>query len=131
MPVTDTDDPCALPPTGGYRGLENQTYRVEMHTGGPPGTATFKWSRDNGSVVQPVVEVLTGGTAIRPASFGRDSVLRFKDGDWVEITDDHRELDDGPVLPRDRRPPVSCARSRCTRRTAPCGSPRRCRPTCG
>jgi len=95
VPVTDTDDPCALPPTGGYRGLENQTYRVEVHTGGPPGTATFVWSRDNGSVVQPVVEVLTGGTAIRPASFGRDSVLRFKDGDWVEITDDHRELDDG------------------------------------
>ena len=96
IPVTDTDDPCALPPTGGYRGLENQTYRVEVHTGGAPGTATFVWSRDNGSVVQPVVEVLTGATAIRPASFGRDSVLRFKDGDWVEITDDHRELDIGP-----------------------------------
>ncbi len=92
IPVTDTEDPCALPPTGGYRGLENQTYRVEVQTGGKPGTATFKWSRDNGSVVSPVVEVLTGGQAIRPASFGRDSVLRFKDGDWVEVTDDHREL---------------------------------------
>jgi len=96
IPVTDTEDPCALPPTGGYRGLENQTYRVEVHTGGAPGTATFVWSRDNGSVVQAVLEVLAGGTSIRPASFGRDAVLRFKDGDWVEIADDHRELSPGP-----------------------------------
>jgi hypothetical protein len=93
IPVTDTQDPCALRPTGGYRGLENQTYRVEVHTGGQPGTATFKWSRDNASVVSSVVEVLTGGTAVRPAFLGKDSVLRFKDGDWAEVTDDVRELD--------------------------------------
>ena len=67
-----------------------------MHTGGAPGTATFKWSRDNGSVVTPVLEVLPGGTAIRPASFGRDAVLGFGDRDWVEILDDHRELDRVP-----------------------------------
>lgn len=90
--VDDDDDPCALPPTGGYRGLENQTYRVEVHTPGGPGTATFKWSRDNASVASPVVEVLTGGVGVRPASLGRDSVLRFADGDWVEVLDDHREL---------------------------------------
>ena len=131
IPVTDTQDPCALPPTGGYRGLENQTYRVEIHTGGAPGTATFTWSRDNASVVSPVVEVLTGGTAIRPASLGKDSVLRFKDGDWVEITDDLHELDqvsgelrkvevheeDGtlrftPALPADLQPTVSQAAER-------------------
>ena len=29
--VEDEGDPCELPPTGGYRGLENQTYRVEIH----------------------------------------------------------------------------------------------------
>ena len=29
--VTGDDDPCELPPEGGYRGLENQTYRVEVH----------------------------------------------------------------------------------------------------
>lgn len=93
IPVSDTDDPCALPPSGGYRGLENQTYRVEIHAGGKPGTATFVWSRDNGSVVAPVVEVLSGGLAVRPASLGKDTVLRFNDGDWVEIVDDRRELD--------------------------------------
>ena len=92
IPVADSDDPCELPPSGGYRGLENQTYRVEVHTGGTLGTATFKWSRDNGSVVSPVVEVTSAGTAVRVASIGRDAVLRFHDGDWVEITDDRREL---------------------------------------
>lgn len=92
IPVDDDDDPCALPPSGGYRGLENQTYRVEVHSAGGLGTATFKWSRDNASVASPVVEVLTGGLGVRPASLGRDSVLRFADGDWVEITDDQREM---------------------------------------
>ena len=100
IPVSDDDDPCALPPTGGYRGLENQTYRVEVHGGGALGTATFKWSRDNGSVASPVVEVMTGGVGVRPASLGRDSVLRFADGDWVEIVDDHRELTGLPGVVR-------------------------------
>jgi hypothetical protein len=92
IPVTDADDPCALPPTGGYRGLENQTYRVEIHDGGAIGTATFKWSRDNGSVAAPVVEVVSA-TTIRPTSLGKDDVLRFSTGNWVEITDDVREFD--------------------------------------
>lgn len=93
--VDAEDDPCALPPTGGYRGLENQTYRIEVHTGGAPGTATFKWSRDNASVVQPVVE-MASPTSLRLASVGRDDVLRISTGDWVEIIDDHVELDQRP-----------------------------------
>lgn len=92
IPVTDADDPCALPPTGGYRGLEHQSYRIEIHGGGKPGTATFKWSRDNGSVASPVVEVVSP-TSIRPAELGKDDVLRFSTGDWVEITNDVREFD--------------------------------------
>ena len=38
-------------PVGGYRGLENRLYRVEIHEGGALGVARFKWSRDNGSTV--------------------------------------------------------------------------------
>ena len=30
---------------GGYRGLENRLYRVEIHRAGGPGEATFTWSR--------------------------------------------------------------------------------------
>jgi hypothetical protein len=84
-------DPCLVPPAGGYKGLENQLYRVEVHTGGPLGTATFKWSRDNASVEARVVRLIDP-THIVVDSVGKDSVLRFSDGDWIEITDDWREL---------------------------------------
>lgn len=90
--VPPEDDPCELPPTGGYRGLENQTYRVEIHDPGQPGSgATFKWSRDNASVGIRVTS-MESGTELELASLGRDDVLRFNTGDWVEITDDEREL---------------------------------------
>ena len=88
-------DPCELPPSGGYRGLENQLYRVEIHDGGAVGTATFKWSRDNASVASNVVEIVSQtatSTELKLASLGRDAVLRFNTGDWVEILDDRREL---------------------------------------
>ena len=93
--VAADDDPCALPPSGGYRGLENQTYRVEIHDGGAPGTATFKWSRDNGSVAIPVVEMVST-TVLRLSTVGKDDVLRISTGDWVEILDDHYELGQKP-----------------------------------
>lgn len=95
-PTTVTSDPCDLPPTGGYRGRENQTYRVEIHDGGAAGTATFKWSRDNGSVVSPALEVLPDGLTLLPASLGKDIVLGFDTGQWVEVLDDHRELSRTP-----------------------------------
>src|SRR5262249_60520564 len=65
------------------------------HQGGAPGTATFKWSRDNGSVAIPVVEMVTT-TSLRLASVGKDDVLRVSTGDWVEILDDHYELGGKP-----------------------------------
>ena len=89
--VPGDNDPCELPPSGGYRGLENQLYRIEIHDGGAVGSATFKWSRDNASVAAAVVEVVSA-SELKLASMGRDSVLRFNSGDWVEITDDWREL---------------------------------------
>jgi Family of unknown function (DUF6519)/Right handed beta helix region len=97
--VAPTDDPCELPPTSGYRGRENQTYRVEIHSGGAPGTATFKWSRDNGSVATSVTEMVSP-TVLRLASVGRDDVLRVSTGNWVEILDDHYELGQKPGVIR-------------------------------
>jgi hypothetical protein len=88
-------DPCVIAPGGsGYRGLENQLYRVEIHRGGPIGTATFKWSRENASVATAVIA--TQGGRLTVASLGRDAVLRFSPGDWIEITDDWRELSGTP-----------------------------------
>jgi nitrous oxidase accessory protein NosD len=88
-------DPCELPPSGGYRGLENQLYRIEIHDGGAVGAANFKWSRDNASVANTVTEIVSQtatATELKLASLGRDAVLRFNTGDWVEILDDRREL---------------------------------------
>src|SRR4051794_2859726 len=90
--IAPTSDPCELPPTGGYRGLENQLYRVEIHNPGQPGAgATFKWSRENASVGSRVANVISG-TELELEALGRDDVLRFNTGDWVEITDDIREF---------------------------------------
>lgn len=93
-------DPCAVAPVGGYRGIENRLYRVEIHDGGPGGTATFKWSRDNGAVASPVTSV--AGLATKPIitveRLGRDAVLRFHQNEWVELLDDTHELDGKPGL---------------------------------
>ncbi|WP_422003422.1 DUF6519 domain-containing protein [Reyranella sp.] len=90
--IAPVDDPCELPPTGGYRGLENQLYRVEIHDPGQPGgTATFKWSRENASVGSRVASMVSG-SELELATLGRDDVLSFKTGDWVEILDDVREF---------------------------------------
>jgi len=88
------DDPCILPPASGYRGLENRLYRVEIQQGGALGTARFKWSRDNGSIVSAVREIAVSGTqtTLTVNRIGRDAFLRFRAGDWVSVTDDHREL---------------------------------------
>jgi hypothetical protein len=92
--VQGQPDPCRVPPSGGYKGLENQLYRVEIHAGGDlagQDRATFKWSRDNGTVASRVSEI-PALDRIVVESVGRDALLRFSDGDWVEVTDDRREL---------------------------------------
>jgi hypothetical protein len=88
------DDPCILPPQGGYRGLENRLYRIEIHDGGAIGAARFKWSRDNASLVAAVTGIAGGGgqATLDVNRIGRDEVMRFRIGNWVEVLDDHREL---------------------------------------
>ncbi|MGZ8388744.1 MAG: DUF6519 domain-containing protein [Rhodoplanes sp.] len=72
--------------------FENQLYRVEIHDPGQPGGgATFKWSRENASVGSRVARMISG-TELELQTLGRDDVLRFSTGDWVEITDDLREF---------------------------------------
>lgn len=84
-------NPCLAPPSTGYTGLENQLYRVEVHRGGNPGTATFKWSRDNATVATRVLEI-HGNQRLVVESLGRDDLLGFHDGEWIEILDDWHEL---------------------------------------
>lgn len=86
------DKPCIISPSGGYRGLENRLYRVEIHTPGIVGTAMFKWSRDNVSVRAAVDAISPGRSQITVRELGRDQVLRFNPGDWVEVLDDYLEF---------------------------------------
>ena len=91
--------PCLLPPNAGYRRLENQLYRVEIHKGGALGVTgqpapTFKWSRDNGSVVTSIEKF--NGQEVTLHDTGRDEVLGFAAGQLVEVVDDAQELGGAP-----------------------------------
>ena len=96
QPAPEADQPCLIPPGAGYRRLENQLYRVEIHAGGDIDTATFKWSRENGSVVTGWTD--QDGDVLMIASEGRDENLGFGAGDWIELTDDGRELRGEPGI---------------------------------
>lgn len=97
--VAGEPDPCLVPPLGGYKGSENQLYRVEVHAGGAPGVATFKWSRDNASVQARVLRI-PDLTHLVVDSTGKDEILRFSDGDWVELLDDRHQLRGEPGVLR-------------------------------
>lgn len=92
------DDPCIVPSSGGYRGLENQLYRVEIHEAAKgAAAATWKWSRENGSVVTAIVEIKSDDKkVITVSSLGPDEPLGFAPNAWVEILDDALELEDKP-----------------------------------
>ncbi|MGA3007941.1 MAG: DUF6519 domain-containing protein [Opitutaceae bacterium] len=88
-----SDCTCEPTPQAGYRGLENQLYRVEIHKGGDGQKATFKWSRENGSVVAAVTGV--SSNTINVSSLGPDANLGFLANNWVELTDDSNLF--GPI----------------------------------
>ena len=76
-------DLCQLPPSAGYLSLENQLYRIEVQKGGTLGTATFKWSRDNATVESAIEKI--AGNVLTVVEIGKDEVLNFAVGQWVEI----------------------------------------------
>jgi hypothetical protein len=93
--------PCVMPPSGGYRGRENQLYRVEVHESGVAGAATFKWSRDNGSLIFPVSEISAASVTVEHV--GLDATRTLVPGNWVELLDDRAVLHgSGGVMARVR-----------------------------
>jgi hypothetical protein len=94
---TSSLGPCLPSPQAAYRGLENQLYRIEVHQGGALADATYKWSRDNGSVVSRITEV--SGKVVTVDSLGPDSNLGFAALQWVEISDDSDEFGPTPNQP--------------------------------
>jgi Family of unknown function (DUF6519) len=95
--AASADCGCGPVPAAGYAGIENQLYRVEIQAGGDASAATFKWSRENGSVVAAVAAV-TGAT-VRVDSLGPDANLGFGVGQWVELTDDTLTFGPAPNVP--------------------------------
>lgn len=84
-----------------YPALENQLYRVEVHHEGPAdGDATFKWSRENGSVTFPVKDIPSQND--QEPGFGKVVIdlgpepNQLKIHDWVEIVSDDNVLAGGP-----------------------------------
>ncbi len=88
-PEPPSTDPCIMPEEAGYRRLENQLYRVEIHDAGSLNGATFKWSRENGSIVTRWLS--QDGDNLTVSSTGRDAVLGFANQQWVELTDEIHE----------------------------------------
>lgn len=83
-------NPCEPGVRGGYSLPENKLYRIEIHEGGTAGIATFKWSRDNAALVTEWLGQEEDRLMVR--KIGRDRVLQFTPGAWVEITDERLEL---------------------------------------
>ena len=88
---------CLPSPHAAYRGLENQLYRVEVHHGAAIGQATFKWSRDNGSVLTRITDI--NGREVTVDSLGPDANLGFAPLQWVELSDDSYEFGPEPNRP--------------------------------
>jgi hypothetical protein len=93
-------DPCAIPADAQFRSRDNQHYRVEIHHGGIAGVATWKWSRENGSVefaVHAVNVDQSGIIMVTIDTLGHDRRTGLCEGDWVELTSDAFEY--GEVAP--------------------------------
>lgn len=94
-----TTDPCLVPETAGYKGLENQLIRIQIHDGNfdptAPGgigaaTPTFKWARNNASLVASWSH--QAGTIVNVDRLGPGGTDGLAAGRWVEFTNDDRDL---------------------------------------
>src|SRR5262249_53275588 len=99
---TSAATPCDVGVGGGFTGLQNQLYRVEIHQGNfvngvtQTNTVTYKWSRDNGSVAAALSPTSNAPSVANPflvlQSLPPDDAHGFSVGQWVEILDDKIEL---------------------------------------
>ena len=88
-------DPCITSPDSLYRGAENQLYRVEIHKSsidlnGNSQPWSFKWSRENGSIVASWLDTNEDGGLVVSSARG------FEAGKWVELTSSSDELTNQP-----------------------------------
>ncbi|MBT8055550.1 MAG: hypothetical protein KJO72_01310 [Gammaproteobacteria bacterium] len=75
-------DLCESDAGQGYRGKENQLYRVEICRAGSAEEATFKWSRENSSVAFPIREIKGAVISLEEVGGG---CFGLEVNHWVEI----------------------------------------------
>lgn len=100
-PPIESDNPCEVSPRSRFRGIENQLYRIEIASGGPPaaqGGATFVWTRENGAVEFAVDHV--AGEKVKLADVWRDARFAIAVEDIVEIVTDASGLGEPPSFRR-------------------------------
>ena len=83
--VTAASDPCETPNIGGFQGLENQLYRIEVHHGtGHAGGVSIKWSRENASLLSSIGLVDSAQKLVEVLQPGRDTKTGFQSAKFVE-----------------------------------------------
>ncbi|HEY8088203.1 MAG TPA: DUF6519 domain-containing protein, partial [Polyangiaceae bacterium] len=60
VPAAQAANPCELPASGGYQGIDNRFYRVQVHDAT---NYLVKWSRDNGSIATSVTAINNGSSS--------------------------------------------------------------------
>ncbi|MBW4686838.1 MAG: tail fiber domain-containing protein [Komarekiella atlantica HA4396-MV6] len=99
MTASTALDPTSSNTLGNYLCNENRLYRVEIHADGTLEKATFKWSRDNGSIVSAVKSI--EGNVIKLK--GQEEYKLFADPfsqekPWIEIISEAQELHNQPGI---------------------------------
>jgi hypothetical protein len=82
-PFDPGSDPCDVPVSGGYTGLENQLYRVEIQAVGAD--PRFKWSRDNASLAARLELVDVTAKVLVLSTLGRDPARSLDNAPWLEL----------------------------------------------
>ena len=91
QPGGTSSNPCVVAESAGFRGIENQLYRVQIHDIDSGGGPRFKWSRDNGSVVASILNQ-PSASEIEIDRVGPGGAAGFDLGTWVELTHDTDDL---------------------------------------
>ncbi|MGL5795117.1 MAG: DUF6519 domain-containing protein, partial [Waterburya sp.] len=96
---TDQNPESELPTPGSYQGNDNRLYRIEVHTPGAIDKATFKWSRENGSILSAIDSI--EDNIINLISPIKEIHKLFENGQgqplpWVEIISEAEELKNKP-----------------------------------
>jgi Family of unknown function (DUF6519)/Chaperone of endosialidase len=95
--IASTDQADGRP--GSYQGNDNRLYRIEVHFPGGIDQATFKWSRENGSIVSAIDNIENNIINLISPIKEVHKLFENEPGKplpWLEIIDEEQELKNIP-----------------------------------